>query len=187
MHQKNVTLGFPSKIIKLIMYNLLVPIYIFESLQGNPVAPFLNFTFKNCKGTCFFHFVRYFIPYFRSNIYNGLDPILRGMDVWCLKNLHFCSWSKEKCKILLEKITLLIILYFFNGWKTIYPLQAKLDYIIGSLHFTKGPFMNVVDFIIHNSIMEHLDYFAIFKQWNDEQIHKNATFLHVNACERNPC
>ena len=40
-----------------------------------------NFTFKNCEGGCFFDFVRYFIPYFSSNIGNGLNPKIHRMDV----------------------------------------------------------------------------------------------------------
>ena len=60
--------------------------FITESLPNNLqfatlVNPFFSFTFKNCKGASLFDFVRYFISYFSSNIFNGLNPKMRRIDV----------------------------------------------------------------------------------------------------------
>ena len=80
--------------------------------KGNPLEPFFNFPFKNCKGTCFFYFVGYFIPYFSGNVGNELNPKMRRMAVLSsyhtlihkrsyLKNQKYRSLSQEKYSFLL--------------------------------------------------------------------------------------
>ena len=57
-----------------------------------------------------------------------------------------------------------IIADFFDGWETNYLVQAKLKSLIGILiNYTKGSFMDVVDFIIKTSTMAHPDYRTIIK------------------------
>ena len=80
--QENVILGFRSNINKLLYKTYLSHICFAKSARATLWNPFFNFTFKNCKGACFFNFVRYFVSYFSSNIGNGLNPKMRKMDVW---------------------------------------------------------------------------------------------------------
>ena len=67
--------------------------------------------------------------------------------------------------------------------------QSWKTWLKDFINYTKGPFMDVVDFIIKTSTMTHPAYWTIMKLWSDELLHENAGFCKlmyletlVNAC-----
>ena len=60
------------------------------------------------------------------------------------------------------------IISYKQSWKT--WLEVLINY-------TKGTFMDLVDFIIKTSTMTHPGYWTIIKLWSDKQLHENLAFL----------
>ena len=60
------------------------------------------------------------------------------------------------------------IILYKQSWNT------WLDVLI---IYTKGPFMEVVDFIIKASAMTYSDYWTVIKLWIDKGLYKNAVIL----------
>ena len=66
-----------------------------------------------------------------------------------------------------------------NGKRNILYKQSWKTWLEVLINYIKGPFMDVVDFIIKISTMAHLDYRTIIKLWSDKRLLENAAFLTI--------
>ena len=73
-----------------------------------------------------------------------------------------------------------------NGKRIILYKQSWKAWLEILINYTKGSFMDVVDFIIKTSTMTHPDYWAMIKLWSDKRLHENAVLLEAHVFG-NPC
>ena len=64
-----------------------------------------------------------------------------------------------------------------DGKQIILYKKARETWLEVLINYAKGPFMDVVDFIIKTPTMTHLEYCMIIKVWSDKWLHKNAALL----------